>query len=79
MCQDIKGLLIGCSYCPKRHTQQRSWNNSILRDCEPMHTLMVKEHYLRGDMCLEKQSEVQRMKEVSYSKVIESLVYCVAC
>ena len=50
-----------------------------MRDCKPMHSLMVKEHYLRGDMCLEKQSEVQRMKEVSYSKVIKSLAYCVAC
>ena len=43
-----------------------------------MHTLMVKGHYLRVDMCLMKESEVQRMKKVSYSSVIESL-YTVVC
>ena len=50
-----------------------------LSDCKPMHTLMVKRHYLIGDMCLVKQSEVQRMKRVSYSSVIESLMYNVLC
>ena len=44
-----------------------------------MHTLMVKRHYLIGDMCFVKQSEVQRMKRVSYSSVIESLMYTVLC
>ena len=43
-----------------------------------MHTLMVKGHYLRGDMCLVKESEVQHMKRVSYSSLIESL-YTVVC
>ena len=44
-----------------------------------MHTLVVKGHYLRGDICLVKESEVQRMKRVSYSSVIESLMYTVLC
>ena len=43
-----------------------------------MHTLMVKGHYLRLDMCLMKESEVQRMKRVSYSSVTKSL-YTVVC
>ena len=43
-----------------------------------MHTLMVKGHYLRVDMCLTKESEVQHMKRVSYLNVIESL-YIVVC
>ena len=45
-----------------------------------MHTLVVKGHYLRGDMCLVKESEVQRMKRVSYSSINEvSLMYTVLC
>ena len=40
---------------------------------------MVKIHYLRGDMCLVKQSEVQHMKGVSYSNVIENLMYTMLC
>ena len=40
---------------------------------------MVKGHYLRVDMYLVKESGVKRMKRVSYSSVIESLMYTVLC
>ena len=50
-----------------------------MRDCKPMDTPVVKGHHLSTNMCPKEESEVQRMKRVSYLSVIESLMYTVLC